>query len=347
MKKMFPDQLRCLDCSKSDWNLHAELEIAQEIRSGVLQCNSCGRNYPIENGILNALGTLPEEVAREKEHAESFDYLTLENGEKYPISRDTFRKFPQLFLSLPAGDGSACFKPGGSFDNQAGNAPRFFKTLEALKLTGKERVLEVGASFCWGSRQFALRGCDVTAVDITHYLNTSDLYFEHDGIYFERVMSDMSILPFKNETFDIIFSHSVIHHCKELKALFQEFRRVLRPGGRVVALHECAFGIWEDKAGSALQQAIEDGFNENAYTLLEWKNAAKEGGFAKPELHFFSLIDDYIERKERRNASDSFKLKVARFIRSYPALNHGLNRLSYWPRIFLRPKAWMLIASRE
>ncbi|MBI3312723.1 MAG: class I SAM-dependent methyltransferase [Candidatus Omnitrophica bacterium] len=348
MKKTLPDLLRCPGCSKSQWKLDVRAEDEREIREGMLKCGACEKTFEIRNGILNTLGeNLPEEVAHEKEHAESFGYLVTAEGQKHPINPETFTQFRHLFLSLPAGDGSHFFQPGGSFDNQAGNAERFFKTLDLLNLTGGQKVLEVGASFGWSSWRFTQRGCSVVALDVTNYLMAADLYFEEDGNYFERVTADMSVLPFKDESFDIIFSHSVIHHCKDLGKLFGEFARVLKPGGRVVALHECAFGIFEDKSGKALQEAIDEGFNENAYTIPEWKKGAHQGGFKKVKLHFFSFIEDYLYRKKLRGAPMTAKLRLAAWIQRNAFLHPLLNALSVIPRIFLRPKAWMIIATKS
>lgn len=346
MKRELLERLQYENCGLEDWDLQVVEENGNEVRTGTLICKPHNKSFPIENGVINMLGELTEEVAHEKEHAESHGYIETNDGGKHPINRDTIYKFKDLLLSLPTGDGSYHFQPGGSFDNQAGNADRFFKTLDLLNLKGGEKVLEVGASFGWSSWRFAQRGCDVVAVDICDYLQAADLYFEADGSYYERMMADMSNLPFKDNSFDIIFSHSVIHHCKDLGKLFSEFRRVLRPGGRVVALHECSFGLLEDKSGAALQEAIDEGFNENAYTVPQWKKGAKDGGFSKTETHFFSLVDDYIFRKELRGAPKTTKLKLAYWIQKRPWLNSFLNALSVWPRIVLRPKAWMLIATK-
>lgn len=346
MKAQLIEQMLCLTCQQSDWKLVADSEDRGEIREGRLVCRHCERVYPIEKGILNAIGDLPKEVAHEKEHSETADYIQTADGEKWLINEKTIEQFRSLFLNLPAGDGSYHFQPGGSFDNQAGNAERFFKTLRMLQLTGKERVLEVGASFGWASRHFARAGCEVVAMDVTHFLQVADIYMEEDNTHFNRLMGDMSALPFKDGTFDIIFSHSVIHHCKDLKKLFAEFARVLKPKGRAVALHECAFGLLEDKSGSALQEAIEEGFNENAYTIPEWIQGARQGGFRKVKIHFFSFVDDYIFRKKSRGAKSTFKLKAAQWIQDRPKLNRFLNALSYWPRIILRPKAWMIVAAK-
>jgi len=348
MRKTLLDRLQCIGCAQSGWEVRIEHENEQEIREGTIECRRCHKSFQVHEGILDMIGEdIPAEVAHEKEHAESHAYLETEDGKKCSINKETIYQFRDLFLSLPAGDGSSLFLPGGSFDNQAGNAARFFKTLKLLELTGQERVLEVGASFGWASWRFAREGCDVVAVDISDYLIAFDLYFEEDGKYFERVMADMSRLPFTENSFDIIFSHSVIHHCKDLGKLFSEFRRLLRPGGRVVALHECAFGLLEDKSGKALQEAIAEGFNENAYTIPQWKRGAKDGGFKDVHMHYFSFIDDYVDRKTLRRAPMTPKLKAAKWIKSHPRLNAFINQISIPPRILLRPKSWMIIATKE
>ncbi len=348
MKKELLEILRWRGSEGADWELGIEEQNDREIRKGVVRCKRTGVSFPIENGILNMLDmkNLPPEVAHEKEHAEEFDYLITAGGEKYPINTETLERFRNIFLSLPSGDGSGIFRPGGSFDNQAGNAGRFFKTMDLLKLKGTEKVLEVGASFGWASWRFAQRGCQVVALDVTHYLMAGDLYFNEDGAYYDRVMADMSSLPFGDQTFDLIFSHSVIHHCKDLDKLFREFHRVLKPGGRVVALHECSFGLLEDKSGKALQEAIEEGFNENAYTIPQWKQGARDGGFRKVSMHFFSFVEDYLHRKKLRGAERTFKLSLAKWLVAHPRLHHFINYISIWPRIIFRPKSWMLIATK-
>jgi len=346
MKRSLLSILRCAKCLKSQWEATVLTEDEKEIRSGELKCTSCNNTFFIKNGVVDMLVDLPKEVIREKEHAEKFDYLETGSGENFPINQETVQKFKSAFLSLPQGDGGDLFRNGGSFENQVGNAERFYKSIEMLNLTGKERVLEVGASFCWGSWRFAQKGCEVVSTDVTNYLETADIFFEKDGSYMDRVMTDMSQLPFEDNSFDVIYSHSVIHHCKVLKPLFSEFQRVLKPGGRIVALHECSFGLFEDKAGTALQEAIDQGFNENAYTIPEWKKGALDGGFSKVKLHFFSFIEDYLYRKSRRTNKTTFKIALAKFVKAIAPLHWLVNQLSIFPRILLRPKNWMMIATK-
>lgn len=45
-------------------------------------------------------------------------------------------------------------------------------------------------------------------------------------------------LPFRADTFDLVFGRAVMHHARDLGALCREAARVLRPGGRFVGARE-------------------------------------------------------------------------------------------------------------
>ena len=62
------------------------------------------------------------------------------------------------FLSFPEGDGSYFFKSGGSFQSIAEASDRFYSTLDYMRLTGKERILEIGSCFSYASFKFAQKG---------------------------------------------------------------------------------------------------------------------------------------------------------------------------------------------
>ena len=52
----------------------------------------------------------------------------------------------------------------------------------------------------------------------------------------EFVVADCVRLPFEDETFDLVYSNFVIEHLESPQAAFDEWRRVLRPGGSLVVL---------------------------------------------------------------------------------------------------------------
>ncbi|HEX5713749.1 MAG TPA: methyltransferase domain-containing protein [Solirubrobacterales bacterium] len=48
------------------------------------------------------------------------------------------------------------------------------------------------------------------------------------------VVTEAEVLPFEDESFDLVLGHAVLHHIPDLDQAFAEFRRVLRPGGAIV-----------------------------------------------------------------------------------------------------------------
>jgi SAM-dependent methyltransferase len=103
---------------------------------------------------------------------------------------------------------------------------------------GFESALEIGA----GTGYFSL---NLMAAGLIHELTCTDISSGmldvlqgnarrldlHDV---NTLQADAESLPFADESFDLVIGHAVLHHLPDLDRAFAEFRRVLRPGGRIV-----------------------------------------------------------------------------------------------------------------
>jgi SAM-dependent methyltransferase len=54
------------------------------------------------------------------------------------------------------------------------------------------------------------------------------------GLTVRTARADAESLPFADESFDLVLGHAVLHHLPDLHAAFDEFNRVLAPGGMIV-----------------------------------------------------------------------------------------------------------------
>ena len=99
------------------------------------------------------------------------------------------------------------------------------------------RVLEIGCGLGTDGAQFARAGASYTGVDLTEAaVSLARRRFELEGLPGEFHVADAEALPFANESFDLVYSHGVLHHTPDTARAVEEVRRVLRPGGRAVVM---------------------------------------------------------------------------------------------------------------
>lgn len=100
-----------------------------------------------------------------------------------------------------------------------------------------KRVLEIGCGLGTDGAQFAKAGAIYTGVDLTDAaVGLARRRFELDGLPGEFRVADAENLDFAGETFDIVYSHGVLHHTPDTARAIGEAHRVLRPGGRAVVM---------------------------------------------------------------------------------------------------------------
>ena len=98
-------------------------------------------------------------------------------------------------------------------------------------------VLEIGCGAGIDSAEFARNGAKVVSTDLTRAGTelTRDLLKE-SGLPSAVIQSDAKALPFKDEAFDCVYSFGVLHHIPDVETALAEIHRVLKPGGRVMAM---------------------------------------------------------------------------------------------------------------
>jgi ubiquinone/menaquinone biosynthesis C-methylase UbiE len=94
------------------------------------------------------------------------------------------------------------------------------------------RVLEVGS----GKGSLALRiartlECELIALD-----SSSAMVSTSRSLGVETILGDVRDLPFADESFDAIVAAWMLYHVSPLDQGLSELARVLRPGGRLVAI---------------------------------------------------------------------------------------------------------------
>lgn len=108
---------------------------------------------------------------------------------------------------------------------------------DALGVSGA-RVLEIGLGQGADAESLIRRGAIWSGVDLTAEsiervrtrLTLRELPFA------DLTQGSVLDLPFPDDSFDMVFSHGVLHHVPEIQQAQREIHRVLRPGGELVVM---------------------------------------------------------------------------------------------------------------
>src|SRR5437660_7359415 len=99
------------------------------------------------------------------------------------------------------------------------------------------RVLEIGCGMGTDGAQFAKAGADYTGVDLTEAaIELSRKRFELFGLRGAFRVADAENLDFADGSFDLVYSHGVLHHTPDTARAVREIHRVLKPGGRAIVM---------------------------------------------------------------------------------------------------------------
>ena len=99
------------------------------------------------------------------------------------------------------------------------------------------RVLEVGCGLGTDGAQFAKAGADYTGIDLTQAaVDLARRRFELFNLPGTFRIADAEGLDFPDNSFDLVYSHGVLHHTPDTPGAIREIHRVLRPGGRAVVM---------------------------------------------------------------------------------------------------------------
>lgn len=170
-------------------------------------------------------------------------------------------------------------------DDVPGQSPQDV-ALEAVRECLPRQVLEVGA----GKGRFAARlkaelGCEVIATD-----SSPAMIGASRNLGVDAREADVRNLPFEDATFDVVVAAWMLYHVNPLDQALREIVRVLRPGGRLVAVtngrdHLSELWNWVQEQHEEPPFSVENGEEQLRpyFAVLETRNAVTHAFF--PNRH--------------------------------------------------------------
>jgi len=164
--------------------------------------------------------------------------------------------------------------------------PYFKDLMEFDKYNGK-RVLEVGVGEGVDHLQFIKNGAKLFGLDLTpRHVFMTKKRLELYGFRSNLLISDAENLPFQNDMFDLVYACGVLFLLPNVERAVDEIYRVLKPGGKVIALfyNKNSFQYY---ANIILYNGIIKG--ELQYlTFNKLKDWYAGDGFGYPPLKYFN-----------------------------------------------------------
>jgi SAM-dependent methyltransferase len=192
--------VRCLSCHGALRlvGLDERADRAELGPDGWFACHGCERRYPMSRGTLRMLSSGDADGTAVKQRtAESFAYEWEQFGDDRAEWEQNFRDY--LRPHLPS------------------------------DLEGK-LVLDVGCGSGRHSRQAALAGAQVVAVDLGDSIDVARRNVPRGVL---TIQADAEHLPFASGTFDFVMSIGVLHHLPDPERALRAIVPLARPGGRV------------------------------------------------------------------------------------------------------------------
>lgn len=182
--------------------------------------------------------------------------------------------------------------------------------IKKLKINKTSYVLDVGcgvgATPCWLAKKF---GCRVVAVDISRQMikrgrQRAKRMGVEDKVSFK--LADARKLPFKNNTFDVVMSESVLALIDNRKKALKEYVRVAKKGG-FVGTNEV---IWIKKPSKKLIEETEHLTGTNIPDSKGWAKLFKSVGLKNvvKKIHPVDMKDELFGRIERYGWMNMFSV---------------------------------------
>lgn len=146
------------------------------------------------------------------------------------------------------------------------------------------RILEIGAGGAWFSAELSKLPTVVEVYTTDHLPKVLKEYapkvfalLKAQTAKITRMPGDFHALDFPDNHFDFVVSSAVLHHAANIVQVLREAKRVLKPGGKFVAIREPVWPLVKIKSrAKMLEKLVETGINERFYTLSDYKEFFKQ-----------------------------------------------------------------------
>lgn len=150
---------------------------------------------------------------------------------------------------------------------------------KVIKIKGK-KILEIGVGMGGDSLYLAKKGGLVSVLDFSEEaLKKIKTSARKEKVNLETVLADAKKVPFKKETFDIVFHQGFLEHVRDTKTHLLEQKRVLKKGGFLIVDVPQRWTTYTLKKHIKMWQGEWFAGWEREFSIGELENLLRQRGF--------------------------------------------------------------------
>lgn len=291
--KISTDSLELIRCQKC-------LNPLEQI-DNTLQCKSCGKKYPVCNNLIfmgfdAAKESLMNQII-EEEHAHQNDLENLEADFAF-----AYPSFKIALLTIPV----------------------------LRKLVDKKNAvaLDIGSGGAPFAKMLTEQGFNTFRLELDPNSLYSGFIFDHPDLGLgKNIVSDASILPFADNSVDVVFSKEFIHHIEDYEVIFAEINRILKKGGVFLMIEPAnKFSFLRSKKENESIKQID----HHLTSIFNYRRGLRKNGFRIKRYYLYhylkskrikilNKLKEYLVRQIRRKSTTfhlliPFKMLMQRII---------------------------------
>lgn len=191
----------------------------------------------------------------------------------------------------------------------------------AAQPRGHERVLDAGCGTGHTALTFAPHVASVIGVDFTGaMLDQARRLADERGLHnVDFRLGDVEQLPFARSEFDLVVSRYSAHHWPHPQRALAEFRRVLRPGGRLILSDIVSFDSFVIDTFVQAIELLRDPSHVRDHTVDQWLTMCAAAGFTAEVVFTWDVRLDFADWLARMQTPSHHSAAIESLFDSAPA----------------------------
>jgi ubiquinone/menaquinone biosynthesis C-methylase UbiE len=199
--------------------------------------------------------------------------------------------------------------------------------VKSAQLSGHEQLLDAGSGTGHTALTFAPHVAQVVAYDLSESMlaQASQLAADRGIANITCRQGDVERLPFEDHSFDVVTTRYSAHHWPNPSLALREFRRVLRPTGRLLIDDIVS---WDEYSIDTYFQTVEllrDPSHVRDHTLAQWLAMMDQAGFQSDVPHRWEVAIDFASWIKRINTPPQHEAMIRTLLAHAPSeVKHAL-----------------------